>query len=80
MHRKSKKKYMRKCYSSYFKLDNGDVQQALENLNLKKATADEGFPKVSYKVSSNSLALPLKNIFIAHYKLKIFLMNKKEIM
>ena len=79
MHRKSKKKYMRKCYSSYFKLDNGDVQQSLENLNLKKATADEGFPKVLYKVSSNLLALPLIKIYLlltTNWKYSLWI-NKK---
>ena len=31
--------------SSYLKIEKADVQQAFENLNLKKATADEGFSK-----------------------------------
>ena len=49
--------------SSYLKIEKADVQEALKNLNLKKATADEGFPKAIYKICSNSLAPPLTNIF-----------------
>ena len=39
------------------------IEKALENLNLKKATADEDFPKAIYKICSKSLAPSLTDIF-----------------